>query len=448
MDGNLAEQHAPFFVRPPDQKPRVTSEKVAVIGLGYVGLPIGVGLSGVCEHVIGFDIDRARVAELTCGLDRTNEISRTDLLTADLRISANANDLAGTTLFIVAVPTPVDAAKRPDFGPLKSACRTIAPFLQNGAIVLFESTVYPGATEEICKNELERFSGYKEGSDFHVAYSPERINPGDKINTFQSTKKVVGAKTSEVFRRIETIYAPVIKAGIFRARSIEVAEAAKVFENTQRDVNIALMNEFALICDKLGIRTRDVVEATGTKWNALGFTPGLVGGHCIGVDPHYLITRANEVGVHAEIMHASRRRNDGIVDAITDKVVTHLLKIDKRRSDIRIGILGITFKENVPDLRNSRVFDLLKQLRDKGFDPLVNDPVVRDAGGVPDHLRLSKLDDMGALDALILAVPHDAYRGGKDLYLQELVAKQGMIVDVRSALDPELIRDDITYWSL
>jgi len=448
MDGNLAEQQSPFFPNPAGMAGKLKTERIAVIGLGYVGLPLAVALSRNYEDVTGFDINRTRVRELSEGLDRTNEVDRLSLLNCGLATSADSKDLCGTSLFVVAVPTPVDGAKRPDLGPLSAACRLIAPHLTKGSIVLFESTVFPGATEGLCASELERYSGYQQGVDFHVAYSPERINPGDHQHSLGAVKKIISANSDIVFDRIAAVYGTVVGAGIFRAASIKVAEAAKVFENTQRDVNIALMNEFALICDRLDIRTRDVIEATGTKWNALPFTPGLVGGHCIGVDPYYLASRAEEAGVFAEIILAARRRNDAMAMEVARRALRRVSEMNLRPKEARIGIFGVAFKENVPDIRNSRVADIVTELRDFGIEPLVNDPVVRDAGIAPDGIDLEGFDQIRDLDILILAVPHRAYLGGQGRFLAEFVRNGGMIMDVKSCLDQNTLRPDISYWSL
>ena len=448
MDGNLAEQQTTFFPNPTGLTGKLRAERITVIGLGYVGLPLAVALARNFENVTGFDINRTRIGELSDGLDRTNEVDRLSLMNCGLTTTADSKALCGTTLFVVAVPTPVDQGNRPDLGPLTAACRLIAPHLTKDSIVLFESTVFPGATEEVCAAELERYSGYREGDDFHVAYSPERINPGDRQHSLGAVKKIISANSDAVFERISSVYGTVVGAGIFHAASIKVAEAAKVFENTQRDVNIALMNEFALICDRLDIRTRDVIEATGTKWNALPFTPGLVGGHCIGVDPYYLATRAEEAGIHAEIILAARRRNDAMATEVARRAIRRVSEMNLRPKEARIGIFGVAFKENVPDIRNSRVVDIVSELRTYGIEPLVNDPVVRDAGISPTEIELSGFDQVRELDVLILAVPHRAYLAGKGRFLAEFVRSGGMIMDVKSCLDQAALPSDIAHWSL
>ena len=446
---------APQRSQPPEQTPghstdadKLTSEKIAVVGLGYVGLPVAVALSHRYAGLTGFDINPARVTDLTLAKDGTGEVERAQLLGCGARFTAHPNDLIGASVFIVAVPTPVTAAGRPDFGPLRKACRLIAPCLRPGAAVVFESTVYPGATEEICLPELERYSGYTEGEDFHIAYSPERINPGDKIHGLSDVTKIVAAREPATLDRIAALYGEVVSAGVHRAPSIKVAEAAKVFENTQRDVNIALTNELSRICDRVGIATRDVLSATGTKWNALPFTPGLVGGHCIGVDPLYLSSRAQELGLFPEVILAARRSNEQVPQDLADKTLRVLAAQDRPLSEARVGVLGVTFKENVPDTRNSKVFDLLAALHGFRITAKIHDPLADPADLARAGLHCNPLSAITDLDVLILAVPHQSYLIDNGARIQSLIAPGGALLDVRAALAAAPLRPDIQYWSL
>ena len=448
MAGSLAESHTRFAPDAGFAPGKLTTERIAIIGLGYVGLPVAVGLAKRFHDVTGFDINATRVAELCRAKDGTGEVDSSQLMTCGATFTADQADLCGASIYVVAVPTPVSAAGRPDFDPLIKACRLIAPCLSPDAIVVFESTVHPGATEEICGPELERYSGFVEGQDFHIAYSPERINPGDKANTLTTVTKIVAAKDDSVLERVAGMYEAVVDAGVHRASSIKVAEAAKVFENTQRDVNIALTNEFARICDRVGIPTRDVLAATGTKWNALRFSPGLVGGHCIGVDPLYLTSKAEELGLHPEVMLAARRSNERVPHDIAEKSIRLLAERDLRPTEARVAILGVTFKENVPDTRNSKVFDIIRALRQFRIDPMIHDPFVSDADLLSRGLRQTPLAALEDLDVLILAVPHRSYTVGNGRFLQEMIASGGAMVDVRSALSDGKLRDDIAYWTL
>lgn len=421
-----------------------SDERIAVIGLGYVGLPIAVSLAGKFDEVLGFDISERRVQELIGGHDRTNEIEDGDLRAATLRYSASPCDLAGATFFIVTVPTPIDAANRPDLSPLESACELIGPRLTNGSVVVFESTVYPGVSEEFCAPLLERVSGLVRGRDFTIGYSPERINPGDKEHRLETIVKVIAAEDEATLDRLDRVYGAIVTAGLHRAPTIKVAEAAKVIENTQRDINIALMNELALILDRMGIRTQDVLEAAGTKWNFLRFSPGLVGGHCIGVDPYYLTHKAQALGYDPQVILSGRRINDGMGTLVAEK--THALIGAPERC--RIGIFGLTFKENVPDLRNSKVPDIIERLKQLGAEVLVHDP---HADAVEaDHeyaLSLTAMDSIDHLDAAVIAVPHAAYAKQVD-NIQDKVRIGGAVIDVRSLMDPEQLRSDLAYWSL
>jgi len=422
--------------------------KISVIGLGYVGLPLAVAFSRK-HDVVGFDVSKQRVADLRSGRDATNEVSAAELASARLTITDDPADIRGCDIFIVTVPTPIDQANRPDFDAMLKACALVGPALSKGSIVVFESTVYPGVTEEICGPALEQASGLKAGVDFRLGYSPERINPGDKAHPIEKITKVVAGQDTETLQTLADLYGSIIEAGIHCAPSIKVAEAAKVIENTQRDLNIALMNEVAKICHLLGIRTRDVLDAAGTKWNFLKFYPGLVGGHCIGVDPYYLTAKAEQLGYQPEVILSGRRLNDGMGAYLAQRVVKLLAASGRPIAGARVGILGFTFKENVPDIRNSKVVDIYNELRAFGVTPLVHDPLadpdtVRRAYGV----ELASLDSFKDLGALIYAVPHDEYDAIDAAALSGMMRQDGILADVKSILEPAGLRSDVTYWSL
>ncbi|WP_104490528.1 Vi polysaccharide biosynthesis UDP-N-acetylglucosamine C-6 dehydrogenase TviB [Acinetobacter indicus] len=416
--------------------------KIAVIGLGYVGLPLAVEF-GKKVPVIGFDIDKKRIEELQSGQDHTLEVSPEELQqAAQLSYSANLDDLKSCNFFIVTVPTPVDHVNRPDLTPLQKASETIGQVLNPGDIVVYESTVYPGATEEVCIPVLEKISGLKFNQDFFAGYSPERINPGDKVNTLTKIKKITSGSTPEIAELVDQVYSSIITAGTHKASSIKVAEAAKVIENTQRDLNIALVNELSVIFDRLGIDTLDVLEAAGSKWNFLPFRPGLVGGHCIGVDPYYLTHKAEEVGYHPQVILAGRRINDNMARYVARNTIKHMLKngIDVPRA--KIGVLGITFKENCPDIRNSKVEDLIKEFQTWGAQVVVCDPwadaeEVRQEYGV----ELSIIDAEHPVDSLVVAVGHNEFR---HLSLEQLRSyvnnPKPVIADVKSLFN----RDELT----
>ena len=421
--------------------------KIAVIGLGYVGLPLAVAL-GRKHAVVGFDISSGRVAELRSGIDSTNEVSSEDLVRGAFEITDQAGDLAGCSIFIVTVPTPIDQANRPDFTAILKACDLVGPVLAEGAIVVFESTVYPGVTEEICGPALEKASGLKAGVDFKLGYSPERINPGDKDHPIEKIVKVVAGQDEETTQQLAELYGSIIDAGVHQASSIKVAEAAKVLENTQRDVNIALMNEVSKICDLVGIRSSEVLAAAGTKWNFLKFHPGLVGGHCIGVDPYYLTAKAEQLGYHPEVILSGRKLNDGMGAYVAQRTVKLLASAGHPVAGARVGILGLTFKENVPDIRNSKVLDVYRELRAFGAEPVVNDPLANGDGLHSLGVSLSSLDVFTDLHALILAVPHTEYQLLLGAPLSEMIATGGVLVDISAKVDPASLRPDIRYWSL
>ncbi|WP_112310549.1 Vi polysaccharide biosynthesis UDP-N-acetylglucosamine C-6 dehydrogenase TviB [Pseudogemmobacter bohemicus] len=384
---------------------------VAVIGLGYVGLPLAVEF-GKSRPVIGFDINEARIGELTSGRDHTLEVTPEELAEAKhLRFSSDITDLAEARIFIVTVPTPIDAHKRPDLTPLIRASETIGKVLKRGDIVIYESTVYPGATEEDCVPVLERVSGLRFNTDFFAGYSPERINPGDKAHRLTTIRKVTSGSTPEVAEVVDALYASIITAGTWKAASIRVAEAAKVIENTQRDLNIALINELALIFSRMGLDTEAVLEAAGTKWNFLPFRPGLVGGHCIGVDPYYLTHKAEALGYHPEVILAGRRINDGMGAWVAGQMVKAMLRRRIHVEGAKVLILGLTFKENCPDLRNTRVVDVWRELREYGVEVDLHDPLADpDEAKAEYGIDLVATPENRAYDGIILAVSHEEYR--------------------------------------
>jgi UDP-N-acetyl-D-galactosamine dehydrogenase len=429
---------------------RPTGERgFAVIGLGYVGLPVALALAKRFDPVWGFDISTRRVAELREGLDRTREVTAAELRASGLRLTDSAAALADASCFIVTVPTPIDGGRRPDLRPIMSACRVIGPALRPGAVVVFESTVYPGLTREVCGPLLAEASGLRQGIDFKLGYSPERINPGDPAHRLETITKIVAGEDADTLERVAAVYAAIISAGIHRAPSIEVAEAAKVIENTQRDLNIALMNELAIIFDRLGLSTADVLSAASTKWNFLPFKPGLVGGHCIGVDPYYLTARAEAAGYYPQVILSGRRINDGMGAYVAQRLVKMLIAAERPIKTARVGILGLTFKEDVPDLRNSRVPDIIAELRGFGIHPIVHDPMADPAEARAEYaLELVSTDRFAALDGVIYAVPHRMLRERGDGFIAAMLAPGGVVVDVKAAIDRAALPDGVTYWAL
>ncbi len=425
------------------------TERIAVIGLGYVGLPVALAFGMKFPGTVGFDINRQRVEELNSGNDRSGEVDRQELQSVPLRITDDPKALSGTTFFVVAVPTGIDQNNNPDLRPLVAASETVGRALSPGAVVVYESTVYPGLTEDICGAVLERVSGLRPHIDFKLGYSPERINPGDREHTLAKITKIVAGEDAETLDRVASAYGAIVAAGVHRAPSIRVAEAAKVIENTQRDLNIALMNELALIFDRLGIRTCDVLAAARTKWNFLPFSPGLVGGHCIGVDPYYLTTKAEQVGYHPQVILAGRRINDGMGSYIAQRLIKLLVHADKQVRSARVGILGLTFKENVPDMRNSRVPDIVAELRQFGVEPLVHDPIADPVEAKAEYgLSLRDWSEMRDLDGLILAVNHRAYEKLEIEDLRACLCNGAVLIDVKSSLASRDLPSDIHYWCL
>ena len=419
---------------------------VAVVGLGYVGLPVAVEF-GKHSPTVGHDLSRKKIENLRRRVDATGEVSTAQLEEArHLRFSHDPAELERADFIVVAVPTPINAACQPDLRPLESASETVGKHLKPGAIVIYESTVYPGATEEVCVPILEKHSGMRWRQDFHVGYSPERINPGDPEHSFTKITKVVSGDDPGTLEKVADLYASVVRAGVCRVSSIRVAEAAKVIENTQRDLNIAFVNELAIIFDKLGLDTMEVLEAAGTKWNFLPFRPGLVGGHCIGVDPYYLTHKAELVGYHPEVILAGRRINNGMGSHVARKTVQQMILAGRNIKGARVNVLGLTFKENCPDIRNSKVVDILHELREFGVETFVNDP----AEALDEYdIRLLTWEELLAADALILAVAHRQFLDlPVSAYLKKIV-RRGCFVDVKSVFDPApFCKEGLRVWRL
>ncbi len=424
--------------------------KISVVGLGYVGLPVAVEF-GKNQQVIGFDINSIRIDELKQGIDRTNEIEVNDLVSADIIYTCDASDLQKANFHIIAVPTPVNNAKQPDLSLIISASKAVGQQLKKGDIVVYESTVYPGATEEECIPVLEQESGLIWGTDFNVGYSPERINPGDKVHTFKTITKIVSGDTVKTLNIVAAVYESVVVAGVHRAATIKVAEAAKVIENTQRDLNISLMNELALIFNKMNIDTRDVLTAASSKWNFLPFDPGLVGGHCIGVDPYYLTYKATTLGYTPQVILSGRSINDSMGSFIASQTIKELIKAGKCVKGSVVTILGFTFKENIPDIRNTRVIDIVKELQDYGINVQVFDPV-SDGQEIQKAYNLQvSVDEYQLLPAhaVILAVPHQYFMDKDWSYIADLLEnKTGVVIDVKAKLDRYKIPKGITLWRL
>lgn len=420
-------------------------EKISVVGMGYVGLPLAVAFAEKGFSVVGFDINKEKIEEYKKGIDATHEVGNERLAKVkNIEFSSNPEDLKSVKIHIIAVPTPVLKNKMPDLRPVEGASKIVGQNLSKGAIIVYESTVYPGVTEEICMPILEKESGMKCGIDFKIGYSPERINPGDKTHRVETIVKVTSGMDEESSEIIAQLYEQIIIAGVHRAPTIKVAEAAKVIENSQRDINIAFVNELSLIFDKMGIDTRDVLEAASTKWNFLKFTPGLVGGHCIGVDPYYLAMKAEEVGYKAEVILAGRKTNDGMGKFIAEKTVKNLISTGRMVKDAHVLIMGLTFKEDCPDLRNSKVEDIILELNDYGINVSVVDPIANKEEAMEEYeVELKDLSEIKEVDAIVLAVAHEEY---KSLDLKELKSlyksdiKDPILVDVKGILDKEEVK--------
>jgi UDP-N-acetyl-D-glucosamine/UDP-N-acetyl-D-galactosamine dehydrogenase len=423
-------------------------EKIAVLGLGYVGLPLALALARRGLPTIGFDVNEKKLNLLEKGIDPTEEGHEDELKNTSLRYTSSVQDLKGCTFFIVAVPTPIDENNNPDLSPLRAACDTVGQAIAKGGAVVFESTVYPGVTEEICGPLIEKRSGLAR-QDFKLGYSPERINPGDKEHSLEKIVKVVAGEDAATLDRVARVYESVVDAGVFRAASIKTAEAAKVIENTQRDLNIALMNELAIIFDRMNISTKQVLETAGTKWNFLRFSPGLVGGHCIGVDPYYLTTKAQQLGYNPQVILAGRRINDGMGSFIGQRLVKLMINAGLPIKGSRVGVLGLTFKENVSDLRNSRVPDILKELREFGVEVAVHDPLAEPEMARHEYgIELSDWSEMRDLSAVVLAVAHAEYLRMGPRELCAGLKKGGIVMDVKSVLDRTGLPEGSRYWSL
>ncbi len=424
--------------------------KIAVVGLGYVGMPLAVEFSKKVK-VIGFDINSEKIEKYKKGIDVTNEVGTTALKECKVEFVSDEAFLDDVKFFIIAVPTPINNDKTPDLKPVIGASEIVSRHLSKGAIVVYESTVYPGTTEEICLPILEKNSKLKCGDDFKIGYSPERINPSDKVHTVRTIKKIVSGCDKETLEEIAKVYELVVDAGVYRARSIKVAEAAKVVENSQRDINIAFMNELAIVFDSMGINTNDVIDAMKTKWNALDFRPGLVGGHCIGVDPYYFIYKAEELGYHSQIIMSGRKINDFMAEFVVSSVIKNLILADKKVKGANVVILGITFKENCPDIRNTKVTDIISGLREYGVNVIVCDYVCdKDEVSKFYGIELQNFDDVENVDGVILAVAHDEY---KKLSLDDIDKKycegEKVLIDIKGVFDDEeACEKGFKYWNL
>jgi len=429
--------------------------RIAIIGLGYVGLPLALGFSeasagkGNILSVIGFDLNHQKVSMLRDGMDPIHEGLGDRIKKSTATFTSNEEHLTGCNVFILCVPTPVDEYKKPDLNSLEKGCRLVGSVLKKGGLVIIESTVYPGVTEEICVPILEQVSKLKSLVDFNIGYSPERMNPGDIGRGLKDLVKVVAGDSPESLERVAQLYEMVVEAGVYRAESIRVAEAAKVIENTQRDLNIALMNELAIIFDRMGISTRQVIAAARTKWNFLPFVPGLVGGHCVGVDPYYLTSKIESLGYHPNIILAGRRINDGMGEWIGQKVVKLLIERGIHPNGAKVGILGLTFKENVSDIRNTRVYDVYSELKAFGVDVKVADPHVQPSQAKEEYgVELADFKSLNKLDAVVIAVAHNEFQTLGSEGVSKMVHAGGVIVDLKHLLDPKEVNPSIAYWSL
>lgn len=426
---------------------------ISVIGLGYVGLPIAVAFSEQNINVIGFDINKDRIKKYKNGNDITEEVGNQRLKNTDILFTDDVKDLNNAKFHIVAVPTPINQDKTPNLDPVISATRMVGEQISKGSMVVFESTVYPGVTEDICIPLLENVSGLVCGVDFKVGYSPERINPGDKKNTLETIVKIVSGSDEDAMNEIAKIYEIVIKAGVHRAPNIKVAEAAKVVENSQRDINIAFMNELAMVFDLMSINTSDVIEAMNTKWNALKFTPGLVGGHCIGVDPYYFVYEAEKLGYHSQIITSGRKINDGMAKFVVNSTLNSMIRGNQRVLSSRVGIFGVTFKENCPDTRNSKVFDIIEEFKSLGIEPLIHDPYAdHDLIKKDNNITLSTFEEVKNLDVMIIAVSHDFYKSISSKTWQKKLRfseeTKAVLVDIKSIMSDLRESQDLIYWSL
>ena len=428
-------------------------EKISVVGLGYVGMPVAVAFAKKAD-VIGYDVNERKIDLYRKGIDPTNEVGDEAIRLTTVEFTSDETRLKEAKFHIVAVPTPINLDKTPDLTPVESASATVGRNLITGSIVVYESTVYPGVTEDICIPILEKESGLKCGVDFKVGYSPERINPGDKINRLETITKIVSGVDEECLNEIAKVYELIIHAGVHKASSIKVAEAAKVVENSQRDINIAFMNELAMVFDRMGIDTKEVIEAMNTKWNALGFYPGLVGGHCIGVDPYYFIYQAEKLGYHSQIILAGRKINDGMGEFVADAILKKLVLANKVVKKAKVVILGITFKENCPDTRNSKVIDIIKRLKEYGIEPIIVDPVANKNDTKNEYgLDLVEINDIKNADCLVFAVAHEEFKNMSleriDMLFGKFPNEEKIIIDVKSIFDKKNIEaKGYSYWRL
>lgn len=427
----------------------MTEMNVGIVGLGYVGLPLALAVGRKFANTVGFDVSEAKIRSLLAGQDPTSDGLEPQVRESSVQFTTEATSLRDCDVVIVAVPTPIDENRQPDLTPLVKASRSVGRNLKRGAVVVYESTVYPGVTEDVCGPILEEESGYSRGTDFFLGYSPERINPGDKEHTLERITKVIAGEDAMTTEKIALVYGAVVEAGLYRATSIRVAEAAKVIENTQRDLNIALMNELAIIFDKMQIRTKDVLDAAGTKWNFLKFQPGLVGGHCIGVDPYYLTAKAQQMGYHPQVILAGRRINDDMGRFVAQRAVKLMINAGIQLKGARIGIIGITFKEDVTDTRNSRVPDIAYELSEFGIEPVVYDPVadpelVRHEYGI----ELKQRSELDGVQGLIVAVGHKQVRDLGIDTLVNFISPGGIFVDIKSIFNASKLPNNISYWSL
>lgn len=426
-------------------------EKIALVGLGYVGMPIAVAFARKAD-VIGFDLNQEKIKLYKSGIDPTKEVGDEAIRDTSVQFTSDEEVLDEAKFFIVAVPTPVNEDHTPDLTPVEGASHTVGRHLSTGCVVVFESTVYPGVTEDICVPILEQESGLVCGRDFKIGYSPERINPGDKVHRLETITKIVSGMDEETLDTVANVYELVVDAGVHRAESIRVAEAAKVIENSQRDINIAFMNELSIIFNKMGIDTKAVLEAAGTKWNFLNFRPGLVGGHCIGVDPYYLTYKAEELGYHSQIILSGRRINDDMGRYVAENLVKSLIKADKRVRDAKVALLGFTFKENCPDTRNTRVIDIVNELKEYGIQPVIADPIADKEEAKREYNIV--FTDFGAIqdmDAVIVAVAHEAFLNMPESSLAELYKKgdKKVLLDIKGLLNrQEFEKDGYLYWRL
>lgn len=423
--------------------------KLSLVGLGYVGMPIAVAFSKKI-NVVGYDLNEHKIEMYKNGIDPTNEVGNDAIKNCKVEFTSDESKLKECLFHIVAVPTPVRDDHTPDLTPVESASRTVGRNLQKGSIVVYESTVYPGVTEDICVPILEKESGLKCGIDFKVGYSPERINPGDKVHRLETITKIVSGMDEETLEQVAKVYELVVDAGVYKAESIKVAEAAKVIENSQRDINIAFMNELSIIFNKMGIDTQSVLKAAGTKWNFLNFTPGLVGGHCIGVDPYYLTYKAEQEGYHSQIILSGRRINDDMGKYVAENVVKNMIRNDKNVKNAKVGILGFTFKENCPDTRNTKIIDIVKELNEYGIQPIIVDPVA-DAEEAKHlyGLEFEKMSDLVNLDALVIATSHDEFKNLTIEQFNAMFADKKIIIDVKGILNrKDYIEAGYDYWRL